>query len=124
MARKAQIRQGDVLIERVDNVLSPEAKLRPRDHGRVVLAYGETSAHAHALDGPLTELFEERDGVLYLQVGASDTLRSVGTQSMQDAGRHAPILLAPGLYHVMDPAKAGHASQREYAPGEIHRVTD
>jgi hypothetical protein len=124
MRKKDQFRQGDVLLERVDHALSPEAKLRPRDHGRVVLAYGETTAHAHALDGALTELFEEKDGLLYLRVGAPDTLRSVGTHTMEDAGRHDPIELAPGLYRVADPAKAGHASQREYHPAEIRRVAD
>lgn len=122
--KAVQYRQGDVLIELVEHVLSPEAKLRPRDHGRVVLAYGETTAHAHALDGPLTELFEEKDGLLYLRVGAPDVLRSVGTHTMEDAGRHGAISLAPGIYRVADPAKAGHATQREYHPQEIRRVAD
>lgn len=123
--KPGQIRQGDVLLERVDHELSPEAKRRPRDQGRVVLAYGEATGHAHALDGALTELFEERDGALYLRLGAPDELRHVESlESWRPSTDHRPIPLAPGLYRVADPTGAGRASQREYAPGEIRRVAD
>jgi hypothetical protein len=112
-----QIRQGDVLLERVVHTLSPEAKPRPRDHGRVVLAYGEVTGHAHALAGPLTELFEEHDGALYLRIEATDELRHVDSlESFRPTGEHDAHTLEPGMYRVVN--------QREYAPGEIRRVAD
>ena len=41
-------RQGDVLILRVNSV--PDGlKVEPRDNGRVILAYGEVTGHAHAI---------------------------------------------------------------------------
>ena len=44
----AMVRQGDVLLVPVDAI--PEAaKPVARDHGRVVLAYGEATGHAHAI---------------------------------------------------------------------------
>lgn len=42
-------RQGDVLIVMVA-ALAAGAKRRERDNGRVVLAYGEVTGHAHAIE--------------------------------------------------------------------------
>src|SRR3954453_10783779 len=43
-------RQGDVLIARIDEV-PEDLEAVPRDKGRVVLAYGEVTGHAHAVRG-------------------------------------------------------------------------
>lgn len=49
-------RQGDVLL--IETHLSRMQKLRammrpvPRDEGRIVLAYGEVTGHAHAIEAP------------------------------------------------------------------------
>lgn len=42
-----QVRQGDVLVLDVDKI--EDAVEIPRDAGRVVLAYGEVTGHAHAI---------------------------------------------------------------------------
>ena len=63
-------RQGDVLIRRTTHQLTATAKCISRDTGRIVLAYGEVTGHAHAIDDALAELFEEKDGRLYLRVDA------------------------------------------------------
>ena len=102
-----QYRQGDVFIERVD-ALPTTTTPKPRDRGRVVLAYGEVTGHAHAIDSALAELFEERDGgTLYLRVDGPVDLTHE---------EHAPIALAPGVYRI--------THQREYSPSEIRRVRD
>src|SRR5574337_1205802 len=95
-------RQGDVLlIATTNHEISSDAKLVPRDHGRVVLAYGEATGHAHALAGPLTELFIEQDGLLYLRLGAADELRHVtDLDSFERTTDHDPIALAPRVYRV------------------------
>lgn len=43
-------RQGDVLLVRVDAI--PAGTPVPRDRGRLVLAYGEVTGHAHVIDAP------------------------------------------------------------------------
>ena len=101
-----QYRQGDVFIERVD-ALPTTTTPKPRDRGRVVLAYGEVTGHAHAIDSALAELFEEQDGTLYLRAsGAVDLVHE----------EHSTIALAPGVYRI--------THQREYSPEAIRRVAD
>jgi hypothetical protein len=107
--RRDQVRQGDILLEPATHTLSAEARRCPLDaRGRVVLAYGEVTGHAHALDGALAELFEERDGALYLRVGLA------GAPLVHE--EHGAVALAPGLYRVV--------RQREYAPEAIRPVAD
>jgi hypothetical protein len=98
-------RQGDVLLIRVDSV-PPEATSRARDErGRLVLVRGEATGHAHAIDSTLAELFEDRNGSLYLRVEARDAepVRLVHEE-------HAAITLPPGSYRVV--------RQVEYRPQE------
>jgi len=101
-------RQGDVLLKTTRKSLA-DAKPVARDHGRVVLASGEVTGHAHAIDDTLAELFEDKDGTLYLRVEANPgvTLRHE---------EHATITLMPGIYQVVH--------QREYHPKAIRRVID
>ena len=101
-----QFRQGDVFIERVKKLPS-DLTQRARDKGRIVLAYGEVTGHAHALDETLAELFEDKDGALYLKLRETGRLRHE---------EHATIVLEPGIYRV--------THQREYSPEEIRRVAD
>lgn len=107
-AKPPTYRQGDVLLLAVD---APKRALVPipRDSaGRIVLAYGEVTGHAHAIHDALAELFEEKEeGQLYLRVVNPCHLSHE---------EHGAIQLDPGYYHVV--------RQREYVAGEIRRVTD
>jgi hypothetical protein len=98
-------RQGDVLLRksRKGKDLKPLAPVQ----GRVILAYGEVTGHCHALDAALAELFEDKDGRLYLRAEAGATLTHE---------EHAAIALPPGWYEVV--------RQREYHPEAIRRVSD
>lgn len=99
-------RQGDVLLVPVAKI---PAKLTPveRQGGRLILALGEATGHAHAvLDaecelvrGPVTR---------FLSVGEAGA-----TLSHEE---HAPIKLPAGAYRVV--------LQREYSPEEIRNVAD
>lgn len=68
MARRTavprSIRQGDVLLVPCASI-PKNAQPVPRDNGRVVLAYGEVTGHAHAmadtLDDPACELLTTGD---------------------------------------------------------------
>lgn len=97
---RRQVRQGDVLLTEVGE--APE-RARPvrRDAGRVILAYGEVTGHAHAIASPRARLLE-LDGERYLEVTGPATL---------DHEEHDAIELAPATYRVV--------IQREYVPAEI-----
>ncbi|MFC4031857.1 hypothetical protein ACFO3J_10235 [Streptomyces polygonati] len=106
-------RQGDVLIVPTEeSELDPriaDVPREPRDaRGRLVLALGEVTGHAHAVVGP---------GSLLREAGPlGPTLLH-----LPDGGRvvheeHAAISLPKGWYRVV--------RQREYVPGSVRLVAD
>lgn len=113
-----QFRQGDVLIERIDN-LPQEAKLAavPRDNGRIVLAYGEVTGHAHAITQSKAVMFMDTGSL----PGGADALGSrrfldIKEETVLAHEEHAPITLPPGLYEVI--------RQREFDPAQERYVED
>ena len=95
-----QVRQGDVLLVPVDE--APDgARPVARTGGRLILAEGEATGHAHAIGSHRATLLEAGED-RYLRVGSPVTL---------DHEEHAPITVAPGTYRVV--------IQREYVPAEI-----
>jgi hypothetical protein len=107
--KKQQYRQGDVLIERVSSLPKKLTKIA-REHGRLILAHGEVTGHAHAISA--------RNADLYSAVDAGDVtfleIREAMVALQHD--EHATINLPPGSYIVR--------RQREYSPEEIRRVAD
>lgn len=99
-------RQGDVMVIRVD-AIPAGAKPVTRDNGRIVLAYGEVTGHAHAIAEDEVTMLEVDGGIRYLDVQMDAFLRHE---------EHGTIPLAPGLYRVV--------RQREYSPEEIRNVAD
>ena len=90
-----QVRQGDVLLD--PTTLPTGAKLVRR--GRLVLALGEATGHAHeVLDG----IMYEKNGRFYLRVDTPTELaHTTSRQGRQLSDDHAPIALAPGTYEVV-----------------------
>lgn len=106
MKNKSQFRQGDVLIQRVENIDTTNPI--QRDRGRVVLAYGEVTGHAHAiLDEGVTQ-YAIAQGLTALEIKTAVALLK--------HEEHGTISLAPGQYRVV--------RQREYTPEEIRPVAD
>lgn len=110
-----QYRQGDVLIESTSaNVPSSATEIAMQ--GRVVLALGEVTGHAHAIyptvGKPLPAKLWDAGAERYLQVLERCTLRHE---------EHAAITLEPGTYRV---SKFGIGTQREYSPEELRSVAD
>ena len=105
-----QIAQGDVFIRRVGEI-PDEAIPVARDNGRIVLAYGEVTGHAHAITASDAELLiapersreDEILNVRFLRVMAQS---GVDVQHEE----HATVHLAPGLYEVRQ--------QREWTDAE------
>jgi hypothetical protein len=86
-------RQGDVLIRRVGRI--PKATVAvPRDAGRIVLAYGEVTGHAHAIAAP------EAEATLLTTEQNRRFLRIVSQVDVVHE-EHGSITLAPGRYEVI-----------------------
>jgi hypothetical protein len=99
-------RQGDVGIVRVSRI-PPKATPVERDQGRIVLAYGEVTGHAHAIAEESATLVRSSDGRTFLRLEAPAVVRHE---------EHAPVTLPPGRYEVR--------RQREYSPEAIRDVAD
>lgn len=104
------MRQGDVLLIKVDSI--PKAAKRVKSKGRIILAYGEVTGHAHAIPASAAALLEYGDEKLgtierYLDVKRATVLRHE---------EHGSIQIEPGQYQVI--------RQREYSPEEIRTVAD
>lgn len=103
-------RQGDVLLVPVHEIPAGLVAV-PLDCGRVVLAYGEVTGHAHVIDRP--------DVVQFLAADLdemSDRFLRVEQEVKVVHDEHDPVVLAPGDYRVV--------RQREYTPERIIRVAD
>lgn len=106
-------RQGDIAIIPVKRQRRPAMRTRVKaDGGRIILAYGEVTGHAHALP--------DEDVELYAPGGTAEAVdRILRVRSLSTVLRHeehAAITLPKGDYIVR--------RQREYSPEEIRRVAD
>jgi len=104
-------RQGDVLVVPIDRTELPDGLVpAPRDRGgRLILARGEATGHAHVATGEgLTLLCLPDDlDAMFLHV------RVYGRVTHEE---HGPIALPLGYYRIV--------RQREYVPGAFRRVAD
>ena len=101
-------RQGDVLIVPVKSL---PKNLDPvdREQGRVVLAQGEVTGHAHAIKDRNAALFRDpKLAAIFMHV--SDDPVALEHEE------HATITIPPGNYRVI--------RQREYSPEAIRNVAD
>jgi len=102
-------RQGDVLIVPVDSVPGTLDPIE-REQGRIILAHGEVTGHAHAIKAESAALFRDpKLMAVFLTVGAN------GSVALEH-DEHDTIHLPPGNYQVI--------RQREYSPEEIRNVAD
>lgn len=100
-------RQGDVLLQRVENTPTNLTPI-PREGGKVVLAHGEVTGHAHAIADSGVRFGRDGSGVTYLEI--ADALAMLTHQE------HGTIELPKGTYRV--------TRQREYSPEAIRNVAD
>jgi hypothetical protein len=101
------IRHGDVLLVPVAaSEVGADATVRDRDKGRVILAYGEVTGHAHAITEDGASILES-NGLEFLRVENVATLRHE---------EHATVEIPAGTYKIVH--------QREYSPEAIRNVLD
>jgi hypothetical protein len=92
-------RQGDVLVVSVDTV--PESARRVAGSGgRLVLAEGEATGHAHAISSPHAVLLSDDE--------TDQRFLRLAAEAILGHEEHAPILLPAGTYEIR--------RQREYVP--------
>lgn len=111
---KDQIRQGDVLLSKVDALPAGAIEV-PMDGSRIVLAYGEVTGHAHAIyetktkDGAPTAKLWSAGAERFLQVLLADLPLK--------HEEHSHPFLCPGVYKL--------PAQMEYdRNSELRRVQD
>lgn len=115
-------RQGDVAIFRVA-ALPPGAMLRKRECGRIVLAHGEVTGHAHAIREQSVAHFDAPNATeaarqLLASVGLTIEITEHNAPSFLDVTvaatvqheEHAALALDPGQYIVL--------RQREWSDAE------
>jgi uncharacterized membrane-anchored protein len=118
MKQQNQFRQGDVLIERVDEAPA-DAVLQKRSKA-VVLAHGTATGHHHVLQTKKAVQWWKRGEIS----GSKEKTPVIGGEvfvMLTDGGRvihqeHAEIELSSGTYRVI--------RQREYSPEAIRNVAD
>ena len=113
MSNSNQIRQGDVFLQKIDNL--------PEDAGRVlakggllILAHGEVTGHLHGMSSRNVHMYQKGDKT-YLEVLKSTLLRH-GNPDKDWSGDHDTLKILPGKYQVV--------IQREYIPGGWRNVVD
>ena len=88
-----------LLVRVEDDVSARPHRSVARDDGRIVLAYGEQTGHAHAIADADAELIELETGERFLVTARGVSLRHE---------EHEAVELPPGSYRVV--------RQREYVP--------
>jgi hypothetical protein len=87
-------RQGDVLLRAVDAIPTNVTTVAKRDAGRIVLAYGEVTGHAHAILAP------ESEATLLTAGENARFLRLVADVDLVHE-EHAAVHLPAGNYQVI-----------------------
>lgn len=117
MKHKNQFRQGDVLIERVN-----QAPTGTVVAGRPILAHGEVTGHAHEIEDASAAVIEEPREPFSVTGDLADAqpmtrlIARLGRKTQVKHQEHAPIPTEKGTYRV--------TRQREYSPQEIRNVAD
>lgn len=108
--------QGDLLIERVDDLLPSGAMPASNSDGSFVLAEGELTGHHHSIYGRVTmfrddSLARDIPGGLYI-----GHINIDGPAARVQHQEHAPLTLPKGTYRVR--------RQRELEPKDARVVAD
>lgn len=105
------IRQGDVLLIPVATI-PRNTKPVKRENGRVVLAHGEATGHAHTIVEEGVRLVTSEQAEQLRTWLLVETAEPVALTHQE----HDTLLVPPGLYE--------RRIQREYSPEGLRNVTD
>lgn len=100
-------RQGDVLIKKCEKIEEDLTEISRDEQHRIVLAYGESTGHAHAIKNNDAKLYKSKNDSVYLVVVNKVDLTHE---------EHNKITIPPGNYKI--------TIQKQYTPGRIINVAD
>lgn len=100
------LRQGDVLLVRINNIPKTAVKQNPIN-GRIVLALGEVTGHSHTIDADAADWWKDGE-TEYVTVKSN-------TPAVHQ--EHGPLPLETGENYRK-------VQQREYSPEAIRPVLD
>ena len=121
---QTQIRQGDVLLLPVI-ALPNDCEPVPLDKGRIVLAYGEVTGHAHAIadhgisigEAQAAEIADAAIARARLwRAPTGERFLEVKEPVQLQHEEHRALTVPPGIYRL--------PAQVEYSPAELRRVED
>ena len=110
-AKPFMARQGDVLI-RSTSIIKSEAQIEHLrsardDQGRIILALGEVTGHAHAIHDPGVIAYSLKDNRMLLDVPKT------GASVVHE--EHGSIELPPGQYEVIRQREWNDSEQSKWA---------
>lgn len=100
-------RQGDVFVKKVDRLPNGNQQNIERDKGRIVLAYGEVTGHAHAI--------KDKNACL-LKIDNKVFLTVIDNPVDLSHEEHSTITLPVGNYEVI--------RQKQYTPSRSMYAAD
>ncbi len=106
MTEVKMIRQGDVLLRRLDAL--PEDAVRFPLEGPFVLAHGEETGHAHVL--------QDSEAVLYRLQPHGQRYVVLERAASLFHEEHPPVTVEPGVWEIL--------TQREYVPERPGHTVD
>lgn len=117
------IRQGDVLLTPVASMPAGCAEM-PLDKGRVVLAYGEVTGHAHAIAPHTAVSADAAAEIAEAAIARAKLWRAPNGERFLEV--YAPVALAHEEHtaHTLPPGIYRLPQQTEYSPAELRRVAD
>ena len=102
--------QGDVTFREIEK-LPKGLKAVKRVNGRLILAEGEVTGHAHAIVEPTATMYEDEKGTLYLALEGDDPV-------VAKHETHGPITLTKTFYEV------GKIQEYDHFQEEARNVAD
>lgn len=106
---RSPLRQGDVILVPISAIPDGVKKMKRDVQGRLVLAEGEVTGHAHAILDRAADLYGSELETRFLRV-----LTEGGVELRHE--EHGPIMIPEGFYEV----RIG----RVWSPQETRRVYD
>lgn len=99
------IQQGDVVIESV-NSIPGDCNPGQLKQGKIVLAEGETTGHAHRISEVAGVVFKEKDGMFYLE----------NKEELQvQHEEHKTVFIPPGTWRVWRVREYDHFAEEARA---------
>ena len=106
LMKQKQLRQGDVLLVRVDKIPATATRIEPQQ-SQIILAHGEVTGHAHTIEADKADWWKD---------GAEEFV-AVKTDVPAKHQEHGPLPLEAGENYRK-------VLQREYSPEAIRNVAD